>query len=239
MLLPYAPQYKHFAEDDGTAHGAYGHRIATLCHRCDQLMYVEMILRECPNTRQAIVQFWSADRDLGQIKRDLPCTLSWQFLVRNERLHMVCTMRSNDVWLGMPYDVYVNTCIQQLLANSLDLRLGTYTHNVGSMHLYDKNREAAQEAMYAGCTAESNGYDQRDKLSHARIAVYAEEKMRAGSYAFCVGLDQTRPVHELNVNGLTGVLRDAIIGVGCHWVTDVPFHSMFRSPALRSSHVNY
>jgi len=78
---------------------------------------------------------------------DIPCTVSWQFLIRNNALDMVCTMRSNDVWLGMPYDVFVNTTIQAFLAHKLDVQLGRYYHQVGSLHLYDRNAKAAYEAI--------------------------------------------------------------------------------------------
>lgn len=155
-IKSYAPQYASFAEDDA-AYGQYGYRwLANL--RCrdlgdpvySQLEYVIDLLQQDPNTRQAVVTMWEANDLRHAILRDhkdLPCTLSLQFLLRWGKLHLVATMRSNDAWLGLPYDVFVFTCLQRLVASCLGVLPGSYTHQVGSMHLYDKNVAAACEAM--------------------------------------------------------------------------------------------
>jgi hypothetical protein len=67
-----------------------------------------------------------------------------QFLIRHDLLHCVVTMRSNDLWLGFPYDVFTFTQIQRYLAVMLAVGLGSYTHNVGSLHLYEEHYEKAQ-----------------------------------------------------------------------------------------------
>jgi thymidylate synthase len=48
-------------------------------------------------------------------------------------------MRSNDIAIGMLYDVFNFTMLQELLAVELDVELGTYTHMVGSLHIYEKS----------------------------------------------------------------------------------------------------
>jgi thymidylate kinase len=48
-------------------------------------------------------------------------------------------MRSNDIVLGFTYDIFAFTMFQEMMANELGLELGTYYHNVGSMHIYQKN----------------------------------------------------------------------------------------------------
>ena len=60
-----------------------------------------------------------------------------QFLVRRGSLHMVVHMRSNDAFLGLSHDIFAFTFIQELVARSLGLKLGTYKHMVGSLHIYD------------------------------------------------------------------------------------------------------
>jgi hypothetical protein len=87
-----------------------------------------------------------ADGATGQWA-DIPCTLSVQFLVRAGRLHAVTQMRSNDIWLGTPYDIFAITSLQRLIADELSLSYGEYVHNVGSMHLYSRDREKARGCM--------------------------------------------------------------------------------------------
>ena len=138
FITHYAPHYKRFL-NDGIAWGGYGERMGT------QLQDVIGLLRDKPNTRQAIIQLWSsrAKQDLVHArlgdKNDIPCTLGMQFLMRDGRLHCIVTMRSNDIWLGLPYDVFCFTNLQCLIAEFLDVEVGEYQHNVGSMHVYTKD----------------------------------------------------------------------------------------------------
>jgi hypothetical protein len=59
---------------------------------------------------------------------------------------MIATMRSNDLWLGLPYDVFAFTCIQQMVAAALGVGLGWYQHQAGSLHVYDRNMEKTKAA---------------------------------------------------------------------------------------------
>jgi thymidylate synthase len=52
---------------------------------------------------------------------------------------MHTTMRSQDLWLGFPYDVFAATLIHELLAGWL----GEYNHHVDSLHLYAQHTQAA------------------------------------------------------------------------------------------------
>ena len=66
------------------------------------------------------------------------------------KLLMMTHMRSNDVFIGLPHDVFVFTMLQEIMARTLSVRLGTYKHSVGSLHLYDKNLNRAQQFLDEG-----------------------------------------------------------------------------------------
>lgn len=156
FIKRFAPSYGRFLEPEGHAHGAYGYRMQ---HEfgVNQIAAVIDLLRSDPDTRQAVISLWSARHDLLEPSmrreqsappvKDLPCTLSLQFLIRRHRLHCITTMRSNDAWLGLPYDVFAFTTLQWLLATELGVDLGHYHHRVGSMHLYTSNEDRAREAV--------------------------------------------------------------------------------------------
>jgi hypothetical protein len=91
---------------------------------------------------------------------------------------MVTTMRSEDAWLGLPYDIFCNTTLQRCLASELNIGLGTYTHNVGSMHLYEKNFKAAGEAVDAPAEMRGHSWDLTSNLLQVRQAVDLERAMR-------------------------------------------------------------
>ena len=144
-MVAYAPQYERFLDGDGVAWGAYGSRWA----EWDQLRAVVGVLSS-GTTRQAVVSCWeprdlarAADRDC----KDIPCTVALQFLLRSGALNCVCTMRSNDVWLGMPYDVFCFTTLQKLIADAIGAEYGWYQHQVGSLHLYDRDLARAEQAL--------------------------------------------------------------------------------------------
>ncbi len=50
----------------------------------------------------------------------------YRFFLRDGRLHMHTTMRSQDVWLGFCYDIFTATMLQELLAGWLGAELGSY-----------------------------------------------------------------------------------------------------------------
>lgn len=111
------------------------------------------ILKRKPDSRQAVVQLFDAD-DLSRTK-DVPCTCTLQFLLRGGRLELVVHMRSNDAFLGLPHDLFAFTMLQELVARSLAAELGTYSHFVGSLHLYDERRAEVDAYLSEGWFAQS------------------------------------------------------------------------------------
>lgn len=151
FLQIFAPGYKRFCEDGIHAFGAYGQRWGYYQGLYpNQIDAVIEVLKAHPESRQAVVTMWNSD-DLPHAvlvdKKDLPCTLSLQFLLRNGYLHLVATMRSNDVWLGLPYDVFCFTQLQNLIADIIGSSVGSYTHNAGSMHYYEKDFEKINKIL--------------------------------------------------------------------------------------------
>jgi thymidylate synthase len=120
-------------------HGAYGLRTRGQYH------HVVQKLTDDPSSRQAVVTLWNPEYDNLPGKRDYPCTIMHQFRIRDGALNMSVYMRSNDVWLGLAYDGFQFTRVQIALAHVLGVEVGTYTHHVGSLHLYDSNLTAVDK----------------------------------------------------------------------------------------------
>jgi len=72
---------------------------------------------------------------------DVPCTLTLQFMIRNDKLDMIVSMRSNDLLWGFSYDINQFAYIQKLLAGVLNVKLGQYIHHSNSLHIYDYSYE--------------------------------------------------------------------------------------------------
>lgn len=156
-LCKIAPQFERFREDitseddrDGRDpliipwfHGAYGNRISS--H--DQLRVIVDRLRTHPETRQAVVTLWNPAYDAEEGHLDYPCTVALGFSIRLGTLNMRVAMRSNDVWLGLPYDIFQFTQLQLTLCNVLNLKPGRYVHTAWSLHLYESDVEKADEVI--------------------------------------------------------------------------------------------
>jgi thymidylate synthase len=143
----YLPEYRKFAVNNRVP-SAYGPRLRSF-DGFDQLLNIAKMLSEHSVTRQAVIQIFDHD-DLAQGLGEVPCTCTLQFLVRNGALELIVYMRSNDAYLGLPHDFFAFTMIQELIARLVGAELGTYTHIVGSLHLYTKDQGRARECMNEG-----------------------------------------------------------------------------------------
>lgn len=130
--------------DRGRLMGAYGPRLRRWNGGIDQLSCVYQVLREDPASRRAVVQLFDPARDFGGHK-DVPCTLGHRFFLRDGRLHMYTSMRSQDLWLGFCYDLFTATLIQELMAGWLGAGIGDYCVRVDSLHLYERDLLAARQ----------------------------------------------------------------------------------------------
>lgn len=140
----YISAYPNFAVD-GRIEGAYGPRLFGSLHRLDDVVE---LLKSKPDSRRAVVQIFD-HADIGN-EKDVPCTTNLQFLLRDGQLYLVAHMRSNDAYVGLPHDIFAFTMIQEYVARQLGASLGTYTHFVGSVHLYVRDRDGAERFLNEG-----------------------------------------------------------------------------------------
>ncbi|MFI9204062.1 thymidylate synthase [Streptomyces sp. NPDC053048] len=145
FIAHYAPGIRKYSADGVRLTGtAYGPRIFRYPGggsgpHLDQWRTVRDVLAEDPDSKRAVIQIFDPAelREPGNI--DVACTLSLQFLIREGKLHGVGSMRANDAYRGMVSDIFSFTFLQELLARELSLDVGTYVHQVGSLHVYDSD----------------------------------------------------------------------------------------------------
>lgn len=131
----YLEQYLGESEDGATVYGAYGPRLYGLRGN-NQVDHVLELLAQNPGSRRAVIQLFDA-ADIRERHKEIPCTCTLQFMVRDGQLELATTMRSNDAFKGLPHDVFSFTMIQEIVARILGLEPGVYSHFVGSLHLYN------------------------------------------------------------------------------------------------------
>lgn len=131
-IARYNKRMADFSDDGQTFFGAYGVKAKP------QIDYVVEKLYEDQDSRQAVINIW---RECPPSTKDVPCTTTIQWMIRGNRLHCIDTMRSNDIWLGFPYDVFnfsmLSACLLiRLRERGLRLQLGTLYMRAGSAHVY-------------------------------------------------------------------------------------------------------
>jgi thymidylate synthase len=136
ILSKYNSVMKKFSDDGEILSGAYGPRLMP------QLPYILNKL-QASDTRQAIATIWTPS---PTDSKDIPCTISLQWLIREAHLHCTINMRSSDIWLGLPYDFFNFSQITNYIAYWLKLPVGSITMNLASSHLYESNFEVAEKA---------------------------------------------------------------------------------------------
>jgi thymidylate synthase len=143
----YLKNYQRYADGD-VIYGGYGPRLFNW-GGLNQVANITKLLNEKRTTRQAVIQLFDA-HDIVAEPEEIPCTCTLQFLVRDSKLHMFTSMRSNDVVWGLPHDLFCFTMLQEIIARELKLEVGTYKHAVGSLHLYDDKTEEAESFLKEG-----------------------------------------------------------------------------------------
>ena len=98
------------------------------------------LLKKDPDSRQAIINIWN-DEDYDGIGGHLrvPCSMYYQFLIRNGQLNIIYNQRSADVVTHFGNDVYLAYRLMEHIAHLLDIKPGYLYHNIGSLHSYKKD----------------------------------------------------------------------------------------------------
>jgi thymidylate synthase len=165
-IVPYNKNIANFSDDGERFFGAYGPPII------HQLPYVVRTLADDPDSRQAVLTIW---RQNPQRSKDIPCTVSMAFNIREKKLNCHVFMRSSDVWLGWVYDMFNFSMVSALVACEVNQRnsqggiiedyernmvspstpvlvddLGMLYWTAASSHLYDRDTQKAMNCVSKG-----------------------------------------------------------------------------------------
>jgi thymidylate synthase len=149
----YASLWKSLHNPNGSVNSAYGNLIFTEmtphCHT--QYEWVIESLKRDKDTRQAFMHFNKPSHQFFENK-DQVCTLNALFHIREDKLYMTVTMRSNDVIYGFMTDWTFFTVLMQHVYLHMKkyypkLELGSYTHISHSMHLYERHYDLVKNML--------------------------------------------------------------------------------------------
>jgi thymidylate synthase len=131
-------------DQENPNYGAYGPRIIEQVGDCIDVLNADL------TTRRAVIAIWN-EKDLTHVG-DRPCTVFLQFLVRDNgfgpALELHTHMRSQDVWLGVPYDIFMFSQLQHTVAFILELPVGQLAHHATSLHIYETDLPKVGKLFY-------------------------------------------------------------------------------------------
>lgn len=167
-IAPYNAHISQFSDDGYIFNGAYGPKFQS------QLQYVVNSLLHDIDSRQAVLTIWTQN---PMRSKDIACTVALQFIIRDEYLHTIVTMRSNDLWLGRPYDMFNFTIMSLRVLTELNSRwehpvykLGQLYLNTGSAHLYEPNYHRADRVTDVDADKETSRVPEKALYSWSYVA---------------------------------------------------------------------
>jgi len=178
---PALPKYAGLGD---VYYGAYGHRLR-INFGFDQINRAYAVLNNNPTSRQVLLQIWDPNKDFPDENgnprdADIPCNVCSLLKVRNGKLDWLQTMRSNDVYRGVPYNFVQFTTLQEIISGWLNLDVGRYSHISDSLHLYESDMsELVRPDIGCGATDFLNCDDLRlEKRTWENVFAESLENMK-------------------------------------------------------------
>lgn len=151
-----------WALDDGSLGPIYGKQWRSWLtpdgRTIDQIVEVVAQIKANPSSRRLIVSAWnpadlpderiSPQENVRRGKMALPpCHSLFQFYVLNGRLSCQLYQRSNDLFLGQPYNIAQYALLVHMVAHQCDLEVQDYIHTIGDAHLYLNHLDQVKQQL--------------------------------------------------------------------------------------------
>jgi thymidylate synthase len=138
-----------WADDEGNLGPVYGKQWVSWAgpggEAINQIERLVQGLRDNPDSRRHIVNAWNVS-DLSQMALP-PCHMFYQFYVAEERLSCQLYVRSNDLFLGAPFNIAEYALLIHMLAQQCDLEPGELVYTIGDAHIYSNHIDQVEEQL--------------------------------------------------------------------------------------------
>ena len=136
----YGFQWRHFGAPYGSSLPS-----SPLSKGTDQLAYVIEEIMKNPQSRRIVMSAWNPP-DLDAMALP-PCHIGVQFWVEEDRLSLSVWCRSQDIFLGTPFNIASYALLCHVVAHACGLGVGDIVMFMGDVHLYDTHVDAALEQL--------------------------------------------------------------------------------------------
>ncbi len=111
----------------------------------NQIERVIESIRNKPHSRRHIVNAWNVS-DLEDMALP-PCHMFYQFYVGEGRLSCHLYVRSNDLFLGAPFNIAEYALLTHMVAQQCDLDPGELVYTIGDAHIYLNHLDQIEEQL--------------------------------------------------------------------------------------------
>ena len=127
-------------KEDETIGPAYGAIISkpTFGYK-NQLEYVVETLKKDPNSRRVMINLWDID-NLPEMALT-PCCYNLLFNILDGKLYMQLNIRSSDVALGLPFNIFQFQVLHKLIAHECKVEPADMIVMISNLHYYDRHEE--------------------------------------------------------------------------------------------------
>lgn len=147
-LSHYLPRAAEFSDDGKTWRAAYGPRLRNW-HGVDQVKRCIPLFQKDLYTRRAVMAIFDPAIDY-QDGKDIPCNNWLHWLVRDNRLNLSVSLRSNDaIWGFSGINSFEWSVLQEMLAHWIGVEVGDVTFFAGSFHVYMRHHDRAMTIVRA------------------------------------------------------------------------------------------
>jgi thymidylate synthase (methanogen type) len=126
----------------------YGGRIFSFGEELDQVNnFIIPLLKSDPTSRRAIVVLYDPIEDSKITNKNTPGIIYIQFRIHDNKLHLNCHIRSNDLFFGWPANIYQIYCLQKFIAEKLHVEKGSISTLSNSAHVFREDLDDIKKIM--------------------------------------------------------------------------------------------
>lgn len=135
----YSFQLKHYGADYEGCNADYTNK------GIDQIKYCLNLLKTDKNSRRIVLNMWNICQ-LNEMCLP-PCHILYVFSVYNDKLSCMMTMRSNDIGLGLGFNISSCALLTHIFAKLSGLGVGELVINTGDTHIYNNHIEPLKKQI--------------------------------------------------------------------------------------------
>lgn len=111
----------------------------------DQVDFLIYTLKTNPSSRRIKTTLWCVE-DLDDMALE-PCVYETHWQLWDGKLNLTVCVRSNDMGLGNPYNIYQYAILHRMIAQVVGLPVGEICFNIDNAHIYDRHIQPLLEQI--------------------------------------------------------------------------------------------